>query len=213
LVSEHTHAYSASWCEIEIMEIYTHLYNGLQVATGDVLCTRDGDADSLFGQIWRVLGLLVPGEIDHTILYVGPGGRCVEAGARGVIAFEMPGETWEAQPLYSQRLLADSLYGVAYPLEGLSISSAEKVRIRSGVAEYCLKQVELSKPYNLNYFDPLQEGAFYCSQLIYKAYLSQGIDLNSNRGVPAGVVSQVVFPQEIWIGCFHRQVEPKYVPD
>lgn len=195
------------------MKIYTHIYNGLQVTTGDVLCTHDGDADSLFGQIWRVLGLLVPGEIDHTVLYVGPGGRCVEAGARGVIAFEMPGETWESEALFSQRLLADSLYGVAYPLQDLTVSPAEEARIRSGVAQYCLKQVELSKPYNFNYFDPQQEGAFYCSQLIYKAYLAYGIDLNRDQEVPGGVVSQVVFPQEIWTGCFHRQVEPKYMPD
>jgi hypothetical protein len=190
-----------------MIEIYTHVYNGLRVATGDVLCTRDGDADSPFGKVWRVLGLLLPGEIDHTVVYLGPGGRCVEAGARGVIVFEMPGETWEAESLYPQRWLADTLVGAAYPLEELYLSVQEKIRIRSGIAEYCLRQAELSKPYNLNYFDPQQEGAFYCSQLVYKAYLAQGIDLNRNTGVPAGVMSQIVFPQEIWNGCFHRRVE------
>jgi hypothetical protein len=189
------------------MEIYTHVYNGLHIATGDVLCMHDGDPGSLFGRIWRMLGLLVPGEIDHTLVYVGPGGRCVESGARGVIAFEMPGETWEAQALYSQRWLADTLVGAAYPLEGLQLSTIEEQRIRSGVAEYCLKQAELSKPYNPNYFDPQQEGAFYCSQLVYKAYLAQGIDLNRDAGVPAGLASAIIFPQEIWNGCFHQRVE------
>jgi hypothetical protein len=190
-----------------MMEIYNYLYNGLHVTTGDVLCTRDGDAYSLFGRIWRLLGLLVPGEIDHTFVYIGPGGRCIESGARGVIAFEMPGETWEAQALYSQRWLSDSLVGVAYPLEGMQLSVVEEAHIRSGVAEYCLKQAELLKPYNPNYFDPQRDGAFYCSQLVYKAYLAQGIDLNRDTGVPAGVVSKVVFPQEIWNGCFHRRAE------
>jgi hypothetical protein len=104
--------------EAKIMEIYTHIYNDLRVATGDVLCTHDGDENSPFGRIWRYMGLLLPGEIDHTIVYVGSGGRCVESGGRGVIAFEMPGEVWEARALYSQRWLADSLVGVAYPLEG-----------------------------------------------------------------------------------------------
>ena len=42
------------------MEIYTHNYNDLRVATGDVLCTQDGDEDSTFGRIWRLMGLLVP---------------------------------------------------------------------------------------------------------------------------------------------------------
>jgi hypothetical protein len=189
------------------MEIYTHVYNGLRITTGDVLCTRDGDENSPFGRIWRLMGLLVPGEIDHTLVYVGPGGRCVESGARGVIAFEMPGEIWEAQPLYVARRLADTLVGVAYPLEGLHLTAPEEVRIRTSVAEYCLRQAGFSKPYNPNYFDPQSEGAFYCSQLVYKAYLAQGINLNKDTGVPAGVLGRVVFPQEIWNGCIHRRVE------
>jgi hypothetical protein len=187
------------------MEIYTHVFNGLRVATGDVLCMHDGDPDSLFGRFWRLMGLLVPGEIDHTIVYTGPDGRCVEAGARGVIAFDMPGDTWEAQTLYTQRWLSDSLVGVAYPLEGLQLSSSDEAHIRAGVAEYCLKQAELAKPYNPNYFDSQQEEGFYCSQLVYMAYLAQGIDLNRDTGVPTGVMSQIVFPQEIWNGCSHRR--------
>jgi hypothetical protein len=196
------------WLRGEIMEIYTHIYNGLRVATGDVLCTHDGDENSAFGRIWRYMGLLVPGEIDHTLVYVGPGGRCVESGAKGVIAFEMPGEAWEAQSLYSQRWLADSLVGAAYPLQGLHLAPREEERIRLGVAEYCLRQVECARPYNPNFLDAQREGAFYCSQLIYKAYLAQGIDLNKDAGVPAGILSKVVFPQEIWNGCVHRRVAP-----
>ena len=192
--------------EAQTMEIYTHNYNDLRVATGDVLCTQDGDEDSAFGRIWRLMGLLVPGEIDHTIVYLGPGGRCVESGGRGVITFEMPGDVWEAQVLYSQRLLADSLVGAAYPLEGQGLAPEEEKRIRLGVAEYCLHQVECAKPYNSNFFDPQIDGAFYCSQLVYKAYLAQGIDLNRDAGVSAGLLSKVVFPQEIWNGCVHRRV-------
>lgn len=192
------------------MEIYTHKYNGLRVVTGDVLCTQDGDGDSSFGRVWRLMGLLVPGEIDHTIVYIGPRGRCVEAGGRGVIAFEMAGDRWKAKALYSQRLLADSLVGAAYPLEGLGFAPQEEMRIRLGVAAYCLHQVESAKPYNSNFIDSQMERAFYCSQLVYKAYLSQGIDMNRDAGVPAGLLSNVVFPQEIWNGCVHRRAAPVF---
>jgi uncharacterized protein YycO len=52
----------------------------------------------------------------------------------------------------------------------------------------------------------MTEDAFYCSQLAYKAYLKEGIDLNTGKGVPhfPGMES-IVFPQEIWSGCEHEK--------
>jgi hypothetical protein len=185
--------------------IYNSTFNGLHVSTGDVLLTCDGEETSLFGQIWQLLGKVMPGEVDHCVLYLGPGGRCIESAARGVLQFEMPGEAWESAPLFPQRWLLDTFYGVAYPLANRGISEPEEERIRISVARYCLEQAALSKPYNLNFFNPETDGAFYCSQLIYKAYLAEGIDLNINRGVPAGVFRSIVFPQEIWDACSHRR--------
>lgn len=188
------------------MRIYSHIFHGLHLQTGDIICTQDGEADSLFGRLWRAFGKLVPGEIDHCVLYLGPGGRCIESAARGVIVFHMPGETWESQALFKQRLLLDTFIGVAYPLQGRYYPPEKEARIRRAVAAFCLEQAMHSKPYNLNYLDPQNDYGFYCSQLVYKAYLAQGINLNSNQGVPRnGLLADIVFPQEIWNACLHRK--------
>ncbi|MEZ4866502.1 MAG: YiiX/YebB-like N1pC/P60 family cysteine hydrolase [Caldilineaceae bacterium] len=156
--------------------IYTHSIDGLPIKTGDILCTSDGTEADWFGRVWRWIGYLVPGRIDHTILYVGPGGRCIEAGGRGVIDFTMPGPRWQAEPVADQRLLADTLVGVAYPLQSLNLSPAEEQRIRTTVATYCLAQI--GKPYNANFLNTVTDDAFYCSQLIYLAYRAAGVDLS-----------------------------------
>jgi hypothetical protein len=159
---------------------------------------------SLFGQIWRLLGRLIPGEIDHCLVYIGPGGRCIESGARGVIVFEMPGETWNSALLTNERLLLDSLVGAVYPLAERGLSEDEELRIRLEVTQYCLAQASQRKPYNLNYFDPLRDGALYCSQLVYRAYLAAGIDLDPDRST--SLLERIVFPEEIWNAGPHRRV-------
>ena len=189
--------------------IYDHVFDGLAVRSGDILCTQDGDKSTgLFGQIWHLLGKLLPGEIDHCLMYIGPGGRCIESGARGVIVFEMPGETWNSAPFVKERLLIDTLVGVAYPLAERGLSDDEERRIRHDVIVFCLERASRRKPYNLNYFDPLRDGAFYCSQLIYRAYLASGIDLDVDRN--ASLMERIVFPEELWDACLHRRVELKY---
>ena len=155
--------------------IHTHTFNGLTVQTGDILCTRDGTDYNWFGRFWHWVGYLVPGRIDHAILYVGPEGRCIEAGGKGVIEFTMPGQVWHAPEVAELRLLHDTLIGVAYPLQGLALSAAAEERIRLGVADYCLSQI--GKPYNPIFLNTVTDAAFYCSQLIYLAYREVGVDL------------------------------------
>ena len=155
--------------------IHTHTFNGLTVKTGDILCTRNGSHHNWFGRLWYLIGYLVPGRIDHAIMYIGPEGRCIEAGGKGVIEFVMPGKTWDANQEASTRLLQDTLVAVAYPLKNLKLSAADEERIRTGVATYCLEQ--LGKPYNVNFLNTVTEEAFYCSQLIYLAYYEWGVDL------------------------------------
>jgi hypothetical protein len=188
------------------MKPYTYTFQGLPVTTGDIICTRDGEEDSAFGRLWRLLGRLVPGEVDHCIIYLGPGGRCIESATRGVIEFEMPGSEWDAPALFDRRWMLDSFYGVAYPLSGRGLTAEQETRTRLAVANFCWEQALHCKPYNPNFFNPRRDGAFYCSQLVYRAYLAQGIDLNTNQGVPAGLLAQIVFPQEIWNACDHRRV-------
>ena len=191
--------------------IHDHVFDGIPVRSGDVLCTQDGVREGtsaslrLFAQIWRLLGKLSPGEIDHCLVYIGPGGRCIESAARGVIVFEMPGESWNASLLMKERLLLDALVGVAYPLAECGLSEDEEMRIRLEVVNYCLERASKRRPYNLNLFDPQRDGAFYCSQLVYRAYLASGIDLDIDRNT--SLLERIVFPEEIWDACPHRRVE------
>jgi len=147
--------------------VHTYEIEGLKVQTGDLLCTTDGGGNDITGQFWRLIGKLIPGDVDHIVVYVGPGGRCVESGAKGkVITFNITDATWNADEMRSERgPFVDMLYGVAYPLLSVDIDPARAAAIREDVAAYCIRQAELAKPYNLNFFDSTTEGSFYCSQL------------------------------------------------
>jgi hypothetical protein len=190
-------------------KISLHTFNGLQIQTGDLLCMTDGSPEILAGEYWRLLGKLIPGAIDHVVIYVGPGGRCIEANGKGVMAFEMPGDTWDSIPLKSERgQLIDSLYGVAYPLKDKGFSRQVEEAIRIGVADYCEFQARARKPYNISFMNSDTEDSFYCSQLAYRAYLGYGIDFNTGLGVPnLPGTEKIVFPQEIWESCLHVRVE------
>jgi hypothetical protein len=127
----------------------------------------------------------------------------VEAGSRGVAAFEVEGGCWQPDRLiYERGLLVDTFLGVVHPLAGYELSPQAERYICEDISQYCLAQ--LGKPYNLNFLDAEQENAFYCSQLAYKAYQRHGIDLNTGLGIPnLPGSSRIVFPQEIWDGFQH----------
>ena len=184
--------------------IHTFEIEGLTIQTGDIICTSNGKPDILPGEFWRLVGRLIPGDVDHVIMYVGPKGRCVEAGSRGVTAFDVLDTKWNTELMASQRgLLFDTFYGIASPLEGQGFSEEEESQMRTTVASYCLAQI--GKPYNLNFLNAETEDAFYCSQLIYKAYQQVGIDLNtglSMEQLPG--TNAIIYPQEIWGECMHR---------
>jgi len=166
--------------------VYSYQINGLIVQTGDLICTTDGGDVDIKGQFWRLIGKLIPGEVDHIVIFVGPGGRCVEAGARGkVITFEVMNDQWNAEKMILQRgLFSDIFYGVAYPLKGRDLDLEKSMAIRESVASYCLEQARLEKSYNINFLNSDTEDAFYCSQLAYKSYLKNGLDLNTGQGIP-----------------------------
>ncbi len=187
--------------------IHTYQIEGVTLQTGDVICTMNGKPDILPGEFWRLIGRLVPGDVDHVAIYLGPNGRCVEAGARGVITFDVPHGHWDTENMALQRgLLFDTLYGVSSPLDGLQISENEEQEMRQLVASYSLAQ--LGKPYNLNFLNSETDEAFYCSQLAYKAYQQIGIDLNTGLAmeqIPG--TNAIIYPQEIWDGFSHRKAE------
>ena len=149
--------------------IHTYQINGLALQTGDIICTMNGKPDILPGEFWRLVGRLVPGDVDHVAVYLGPNGRCAEAGARGVITFNVPHGNWDTERMARQRgLLFDTFYGIVSPIDTLGASEEEETTMRKAVVNYILAQV--GKPYNLNFLNPETEDAFYCSQLAYKAY-------------------------------------------
>lgn len=185
--------------------IYTYQIEGVALQTGDIICTMNGKPDILPGEFWRLIGRLVPGDVDHVAIYIGPNGRCVESGARGVITFDVPGGAWNTERMARQRgLLFDTFYGVAAPLDGMQASENEEFEMRTRLAEYCLAQV--GKHYNLNFLNPETEESFYCSQLAYKAYQQIGINLNTGLAMEQlPGTNGIIYPQEIWNGFFHRQ--------
>jgi hypothetical protein len=173
--------------------------------TGDIICTMNGKPDILPGEFWRLVGRLVPGDVDHVAIYVGPAGRCVEAGARGVIKFAVFDGQWNTERMARRRgLLFDSFYGIVSPLDALGASEEEEHEMRKRVAGYCLAQI--GKPYNLNFLNAETEEAFYCSQLAYKAYQQIGIDLNTGLAMEQlPGTNHIIYPQEIWEGFSHRK--------
>lgn len=185
--------------------VYEYEINGVKLKSGDLICTQDGADGEISGQVWRLIGKLLPGKVDHIVVYTGPGGRCIEAGAKmKVVEFKAP-QKWDAYKLTGKRgPLIDTFYGIAYPLKSRGLSEEEENRIREKVVRYCEKQ--LGKPYNINFLNSSTTSSFYCSQLAYKAYLKQGIDLNTGKGVPRiPFTESIIFPQEIWSGCKHTR--------
>jgi cell wall-associated NlpC family hydrolase len=184
--------------------IYTYQIEDLTLQTGDIICTMNGKPDILPGEFWLLVGRLVPGDVDHVAIYVGPDGRCVESGSRGVITFDVHDGIWDTEFMARKRgLLFDTLYGAAFPLDGQELAEEEDVHMRMKVAQYCLSQVGNS--YNLNFLNAETEDAFYCSQLAYKAYQQVGINLNTGLAMEQlPGTNEIIYPQEIWDGCAHR---------
>jgi cell wall-associated NlpC family hydrolase len=184
--------------------VFTYQIEGLTLQTGDIICTMNGKPDILPGEFWRLVGRLVPGDVDHVAVYVGPEGRCVESGSRGVITYHAHTGVWDTEFMARERgLLFDTFYGVAYPLDGLELSAEEEALMRAKVAQYCLSHV--GKAYNLNFLNAETEEKFYCSHLAYKAYQQVGINLNTGlemEQLPG--TNAIIYPQEIWAGSPHK---------
>jgi hypothetical protein len=51
--------------------VYTYQIEGIALQTGDIICTMNGKPDILPGEFWRLVGRLVPGDVDHVAIYLG----------------------------------------------------------------------------------------------------------------------------------------------
>ena len=192
--------------------IYTYQIEGLPLQTGDMICTMNGKPDILPGEFWRLVGRLVPGEVDHVAIYTGPEGRCIESAAHGVIKFTVFDGLWDTERMARRRgQLFDTFYGIVSPLDALALTEQEEHEMRMKIADYC--RAQLGKPYNLNFLDSETEEAFYCSQLAYKAYQQVGVDLNTGLAmeqIPG--TNTIIYPQEIWEGFGHRKAVASQQP-
>src|SRR5688500_8521268 len=122
--------------------IYTYQIEGLTLQTGEIIGTRNGKQDILPGEVRPLLGRLGRGDVDHVAVYPCPHGRCIEAGARGVITFDVLQRHWDTERMALQRgLLFDSFSGAASPLDGLELAQAEEDEMRATIATYCFAQV------------------------------------------------------------------------
>ncbi len=175
--------------------IYEFTVDGRKIKTGDVISTSDG-TNSIFSLGYRMLGKAISGRMDHSVLYVGPAGLCVEAGIYGVVTFNAASR-WNSERMFSQRGLLDTFQAASSVLKNRDLSEGEEKDIRLFVRAYALGCV--GKPYNINFLDPDGERALYCSQLVYLAYKKVGIDLNVGKsGIKGKWFDKVVFPQEIF---------------
>ena len=185
--------------------IYTYQIEGIPLQTGDLICTMNGKPDILPGEFWRLVGRLVPGDVDHVAIYTGPEGRCIESATHGVIKFTVFDGLWDTERMARRRgQLFDTFYGIVSPLDGLGLAEQEEHEMRMKIADYCRAQV--GKSYNLNFLDSETEESFYCSQLAYKSYQQAGINLNTGLAmeqIPG--TNTIIYPQEIWEGFKHRQ--------
>jgi hypothetical protein len=174
--------------------IYEYTINGRKLKSGDIISTTDGN-NSIYSLGFTLLGHLIPGEVDHTVIYVGPEGLCVESGMRGVISFKAE-KQWDPKKAFKERGLIDTFFAASSAFGGRKFSATDEQHARIFVRAYVLGSV--GKPYNFNFLNPDTESCVYCSQLAYIAYKKVGINLNTeSSGIPIPGVDRIVFPMEI----------------
>jgi hypothetical protein len=172
--------------------VYEYTINGRRLKSGDIISTTDGN-NSIYSLGFVLLGHLIPGEVDHTVIYIGPDGLCVESGMRGVISFRA-GRRWSSKKMFKERGLIDTFFAASSVFAGRGLSPTDEQLARTFIRAYALGSV--GKPYNINFLDPDTESCVYCSQLAYLAYKKVGIDLNvGSSGIPG--IDRIIFPEEI----------------
>ena len=63
--------------------------------------TTDGGKATIPGHFWWIVGKIIPSDVDHIVIYTGPDGRGVQAGAKGcVISFNVPDGVWEGDRMH-----------------------------------------------------------------------------------------------------------------
>jgi cell wall-associated NlpC family hydrolase len=128
---------------------------------GDIIVIHDD------GWFSGALGALFGGYWTHAGIYVGD----------GVVTESYPTGLSSPYPGVTTRRLEDDTG--FWKAEDWAILSPVATEVqRRAASTYAMQQA--GKPYNYNYPDKETEGSFYCSELVWRAYQTQGIDLDSN---------------------------------
>ena len=77
--------------------------------------------------------------------------------------------------------------------------------VKAQAATYARSKADQDNPhilYNLNFLDKNNEDKFYCSQLAWKAYEKQGLDLEADTGL----INPVVTPDDLYYTVYDRAI-------
>ncbi len=127
----------------------------------------------------------------HSAIYLG-GGEVAEATGPSPVS-----------PV--DQVSVDNLYASAWWKGEITdwavIRPVATTEVRDQAASYAEGKANQVSPYvlyNTNFFDKESEDKFYCSQLVWKAYQMQGIDLEVNVGIMTTLFGPVVTPDDIF---------------
>jgi hypothetical protein len=177
-----------------------------------VICTAVG-GDGKLGMFWNLVGKLIPGEVTHCCIYLGPERLCCEAGPGGVVLFELEGaggnltsrascvypvcssegSGWKPHPAPSYQWDAREMLWQRYGLLDRFVGVADLITgpRREWAKSYCLRQV--GKSYNYNFWNTGTQRRFYCAQLVYQMAQDVGVDIPKWHGV---VLPQTIY--DLW---------------
>jgi uncharacterized protein YycO len=181
--------------------------NGLNVCDlqrGDILLAHGGGLygiaqEAIFGGYWGHAGIYVG---DGVIVESYGGQNCPDWYQFACLS-ETPGVAGRRVLSTGESFSRAEDWAILRP----SASLEQKV----SASEYALNQI--GKPYNWNLTDKERTDKFYCSQLVWRAYQTAGIDLDSNKSalsvaarwrgpwglaIGAGVLAAVP-PEDVWL--------------
>jgi YVTN family beta-propeller protein len=159
---------------------------------GDILLSHG------LGPLYVAQEALFNGYWTHAGLYVGDG---VIAESSGRIDCTPWWEVWTClspEPGVQTHRIEDTGFWTAS--DWAILRPTASTGQRDGASSYAVNQT--GKDYNWWYLDKETEGSFYCSQLVWRAYETQGIDLDSNLS-SLGVFYRTV----LWLGPWGTATE------
>ena len=154
--------YSTTGKSVESSSKYNKAYpsavarpTGSMGNAGDVLITMSGSSSS-------------------KVTWVGGHAALVVDGYNTIEAFGNAGTSKDGVRYWTNNFHNRYKDAKGYSVSGTSMSTREKA------VSYA--ESKLCAPYNFNFFNKTNTSAFYCSQIVWKAWKQQGVELDYNGG-------------------------------